>query len=724
MQAIRRAAHFRPILSKVTLTRRTKSMTVHTSEFTTDTGVKITLETGRMAKQAGGSIVARIGDTMILTTACSGQPREGLDFFPLTVEFIAKTYAAGKIPGGFFKREGKPSTREVLSARLIDRSIRPLFPEGYRNEVQIMSTVISADNEYDPDILGITSASLALCLSDMPYNTPVASVRIGMADGALKVFPTLEETEIGGLDLVVAGTDESIMMVEGGAWELPEETFVEAILLAHEEIKKIVAAQKELIEKVGAPAKIEFEKPEKDPEIRAAVEELVKDRIHEISFHGIKKERYTGIKKLRDEVQEKLAERFPERAGEISEAFHDIEVEDMRSTIMETGKRIGGRDCDTVRDIEIEVDILPRAHGSALFTRGETQALVIATLGSKLDVQRIDDLQQEYSKSYMLHYNFPSYSVGETKRIGPVSRRELGHGNLAERALTPILPSEQSFPYTIRVVSEILESNGSSSMASVCGGSLSLMAAGVPTKSHVAGIAMGLIAEGDKVTILTDILGTEDHLGDMDFKVAGTKDGITAIQMDIKIKGITPDLMREALQKANTARMHILGIMDAALPAPRGDLSKFAPRIISMKIDKEKIGEVIGPGGRIIRDIQETTGATLNIEDDGTIQISAVMKSQADAAIARVKGITAEPEVGDVYDAKIKNIVDFGAFAEYLPGKEGLIHISELDIQRVARTEDVVKLGDIVQVKVVGFDRGKVRLSRKALLIDNEKQGE
>ncbi len=679
-------------------------------------GIPVSIETGRIAKQAGGSAVARIGDTMVLATACSGTPREGIDFFPLTVEFIAKTYAAGKIPGGFFKREGKPSSKEVLSARQIDRPIRPLFPEGYNDEVQVIATVISADDVYDADVMAVTAASTALCLSDMPFNEPVAAVRIGMVEGELKVFPNLEETESGLLDLVVAGTEHSIMMVEGGAFEISEEQLVDAIMMAHHHIKELVALQRQLLEKAGKTQPVDFTAPEKNTEIYEAVKELVKDRIHDISFRGDKKERYKGLAELLTETQEKLQERYPEQQKEIASAFHDVEVEDMRSTIIETGTRIGGRRTDEVRPISVELDILPRAHGSALFTRGETQALAVATLGTKLDEQRIDDLQQEYSKTYMLHYNFPPFSVGETKRLGSVSRREIGHGHLAERSLSPILPSEKSFPYTIRLVSEVMESNGSSSMASVCGGSLALMAAGVPVKAHVAGVAMGLIQEGDKTAILTDILGTEDHLGDMDFKVAGTVNGITAIQMDIKIKGITPELMKQALQQARDARQHILKVMQEAIEGSRSDLSKFAPRITTVNIPKDKIRDVIGPGGKMIREIQEVTGTTVNIEDDGTVQIAAVDKKQSDAAEKMIKDITAEPELGAEYEAKIKNIVDFGAFAEFLPGKEGLIHISELDTARVNKTEDVVSVGDVVRVKIIGFDRGKVRLSRKALL--------
>jgi len=677
--------------------------------------VPFSIETGRMARQAGGAAVARIGDTMVLATACSADPREDIDFFPLSVDYVAKTYAVGKIPGGFFKREGKPSEKEILSGRLIDRPIRPLFPEGYRNEVQIIATVISADDTYDADVVGITAASCALCLSPIPFNVPVAAVRIGMVGDELKVFPSLAETESGRLDLVVAGTEESIMMVEGGAFEIKEETLIDAIVLAHEHIKRLVALQKELLAKTATqPAA--FTPPEKDAQIRAAVEELVRDRIHDVSFCGVKKQRYEGLKNLLVEVKSQLAERFAGKEKEIAEAFEEIEIQDMRSTILRDGVRIGGRGLDTIRDITCELDVLPRAHGSALFTRGETQSLAVATLGTKLDEQRIDTIQAEYEKSYMLHYNFPPYSVGEVKRLGAVSRREVGHGHLAERSLSPILPSEKSFPYTIRLVSEILESNGSSSMASICGGSLALMAAGVPVKSHVAGIAMGLIKEGDQVAILTDILGTEDHLGDMDFKVAGTREGVTAIQMDIKINGITADIMRRALEKARQARYQVLDIMEKAIARPRPDLSPFAPRITTIMIPRDKIGEVIGPGGKMIREIQEATGTEISIEDDGSVQIAAVDKKQADAAVRRVRDIVAEPELGAVYDATVKSIVEFGAFVEYMPGKEGLVHISELDTKRVGKVEDVVAMGDVIKVKMIGFDKGKVRLSRRAIL--------
>jgi polyribonucleotide nucleotidyltransferase len=679
-------------------------------------GISVSLETGRIAKQAGGATIARIGDTMVLATVCSGKEMPDNDFFPLTVEYIAKNYAAGKIPGGYFKREGKPSEKEVLSARLIDRPLRPLFAKGYRSEVQIIASVISADDVYDADVMAITAASCAINLSDIPFMEPIAAVRVGLVEGSLKIFPTLAETETGKLELVVAGSETSIVMVEGCCSEVKEEIIIDAISLAHTEIKKLIAMQKELMAKVGV-VRPEFVAVATDESLAAAVSEIVKNKIHDISFNGDKKTRYAGIKKLLEETQLQLAERFPEKEKAIVEVFHEIEKQDIRATLLEKGLRIGGRDCDTIRDITCDLDILPRAHGSALFTRGETQALVASTLGTKLDEQHIDDIQGEYDKSYMLHYNFPPFSVGEVKRMGSVSRREVGHGHLAETSLSPILPAEASFPYTIRIVSEIMESNGSSSMATVCGASLSLMAAGVPIKTHVAGVAMGLVKEGDRHIILTDILGTEDHVGDMDFKVAGTREGVTAIQMDIKIAGVTPQIMKDALAKANDARMRILEIMERAIPAPRKELSEFAPRITAIKIDKDKIREIIGPGGKIVRDIQETTGTTISIEDDGTVQVAAANKLQRDAALKRIKDIIAEPELGAVYEAKVKSIVDFGAFVEFLPGKEGLVHISELDTKRVNKTEDVVRMGDVIKVKLIGFDRfGKVKLSKKALM--------
>jgi polyribonucleotide nucleotidyltransferase len=679
-------------------------------------GLKVSIETGRMAKQANGSAVVRLGDSMVLVTACCSQSESESDFFPLSVEYIEKTYAAGKIPGGYIKREGRPSEKEILSARIVDRPMRPLFPDGYRREVQIVCTVISADEKFDTDVLAVTAASTALCLSDMPFDEPVAAVRIGMVGGKLKVFPTYAETESGELDIIVAGTEASIMMVEGGAMELSEETLLEAILLAHSEIKKLTALQRQLMATNGKPTST-YAAPAANEELTGAVREFVGGRLHEASFIGVKADRYAAVAALRKEAETALAERFPDSGKEVAAIFTELERDDIRQSILNSGTRIGGRGLDEIRQITCELDILPRAHGSALFTRGETQALAATTLGTKLDLQHIDNIQGNYDKSYMLHYNFPPYSVNEVKRMTSVSRREIGHGHLAERSIAPVLLTEKSFPYTIRVVSEILESNGSSSMASVCCSSLSLMAAGVPLKTHVAGVAMGLIMEGDRVAILTDILGTEDHVGDMDFKVAGTRDGVTAIQMDIKLAGITADIMKEALAKAKTARFKILDIMNEALPAARKDMSGFAPRITTITIDKDKIREVIGPGGKMIRDIQDTTGATIFIEDDGTVQIAASNRDSRDAALRRIKDIVAEPELNRVYDGTVKTIVEFGAFVEYLPGKDGLLHISELEHGRVNKVEDVLQLGDKLKVKLIGFDRmGKVKLSRKALL--------
>ncbi len=695
-------------------------MAIHNVTASVD-GVEVTLESGRIAKQAGGSATARIGDTMVLTTACSGTPREGLGFFPLTVEYIEKAYAAGKIPGGFFKREAKPSSAEVLSARVVDRPIRPLFPDGYNAEVQIINTVISADQEYAADVMAVTTASMALLLSDMPFKDAVSAVRVCKVDGEFKVFPTIEQTKVSPVDLIVAGTATSIMMVEGGSAEVSEAELIEAIMYAHVHIKTLVAAQVELASKYDVQ-KIEFIAPEaRDSQIDEDVKAIVGDRLHEYSFNAIKEERYGKLAELQAEVLEELAEKYPEQEGDIKAAFHDIEYHDMRNTILTEKKRIGGRKLDEVRAIDIELDYLPRAHGSSIFTRGETQAMVVATLGTKSDVLRIDNLQNTESQSYMLHYNFPAYSVGEVKRMGFVSRREIGHGHLAERALAPVLPPEAMFPYTIRVVSEIMESNGSSSMASVCGGSLSLMAAGVPIKEHVAGIAMGLIEKDGETAILTDILGTEDHLGDMDFKVTGTRQGITAIQMDIKIDGITPELMTEALGQANAARIHILEKMEEAIPVSRGEVNEHAPAILSTKIPEKKIGELIGPGGKNIKALQEATGATVNIEEDGTVQVAGKTRTEALACIERIDAMMEEPEVGKVYKATVKNIVDFGAFCEYLPGKEGLLHISELDNKRVENVNEYVKTGDVIDIKLVGIERnGKVRLSLKALKTDND----
>ncbi len=684
-------------------------------------GHPLALETGRFARQANGSATMRLGDTMVLATACGRKEEaENMPFFPLSVEFIAKTYAVGKIPGGFFKREGKPSSKEVLSARLIDRPIRPLFPDGYKKEVQIINSVISADEAFDADVLGITASSCALCLSDMPFKEPIAGVRVGIVDGNIKIFPTLDETENGSLDMIVAGSEKSILMVEGGASEISEDVLLEGIETAHTEIKRLVEMQKELIAECGKE-KVSFTSPGIPEDIYQEVSTRAEEKIKEVNLVGDKQQRDGMLDEILCGLQQDMAEQFPEQEKTIAEAFHDIEKRHLRETILSTGTRIGGRDCDTVRDISIELDLLPRAHGSALFTRGETQALVSATLGTKLDEQRIDDLQAEFSKTYMLHYNFPPFSVGETKRLTGVSRREIGHGHLAERSLTPVLPKEEAFPYTIRIVSDVLESNGSSSMASVCGASLALMTAGVPVKTGVAGVAMGLIKEGDRTAILTDILGTEDHLGDMDFKVAGSKDGITAIQMDIKIAGITTDIMREALQKAHGARMSILDIMNESIRQPREKISQYAPHITSIKIKPEKIRELIGPSGKTVKEIQETCGVTVCIEDSGLVNVYSTDRESNDKAMARIKDIVVEPEVGEVYTGTVKNIKDFGAFVEIKPGKEGLLHISELEHRRVDKVTDILSTGDKVQVKVIGVDsHGKIKLSKKAL---EEKKG-
>ncbi|MGM0442703.1 MAG: polyribonucleotide nucleotidyltransferase [Fibrobacterota bacterium] len=690
-------------------------MTIRSKSITID-GTEITLETGRIAKQANGSCTIRVGDTMVLSTACNGPAREGINFFPLTVEFREQSYAGGKIPGSFFKREAKPSTHEVLSARVIDRPIRPLFPDGYKEEVQLVNTVISADEINAADVLALTSSSFSLCLSDMPFNEPIAGVRVTFIDDGYKVFASREETEKGDLSIVVAGTEESIMMVEGGAYEVGEEKLVDAIMYAHTFIKEICALQKEFLAEIGVK-KIDFEAPEgRDPQIDADVQEIIGDRLHDYSFLADKMERYSKIDELTQEAVEKLEEKYPEQEGDIKAAFHDLESKDMRDTILKEKKRIGGRGLDEIRTLTCDLDFLPRAHGSAVFTRGETQALVTTTLGNKRDEMIIDDLQNDFRKTYYLHYNFPPYSVGETGRFGFPKRREVGHGHLAETALAPILPPEEFFPYTVRIVSDITESNGSSSMASVCGGSLSLMAAGVPVKCHVAGIAMGLITDGDDTAILTDILGTEDHLGDMDFKVTGTRDGITAIQMDIKINGITPDLMKEALEEAKIARNKILDAMEAAIPEPRKSVSAHAPSIVTMKIDEKDIGVVIGPGGKTIKEMQERFSGDINIDDDGTVTVTAPNQESSASIINMIEKLTEKPELNKVYTATVKKIVDFGAFCEYLPKQEGLLHISEIADKRVEDVNEYLKEGDEIKVKMIGIEKnGKVRLSIKAL---------
>jgi polyribonucleotide nucleotidyltransferase len=676
------------------------------------------METGRLAKQAAGSAVVQFGETMILAAVTVSDSESSLPFFPLTVEYREKSYAAGKIPGGFFKREGRPTEEEILAARLIDRSLRPLFPKGFKNEVQVFVYVLSADQENDADVLGITAASLALSLSRVPWNGPVAGVRVGRVEGEWVMNPTFQQLEFSDLDLVLSGHADSIAMVEGGALEIGEQDITDALAFGQPGIAEQVAMQQEIVAKLGAP-KLEWTKPEPLPEVVSRVQELAKGRLEEALGLAEKTERIQALATVRQDIGEMLVEEFPESGQDIRKVLDELEASTMRQQVLEQGERVDGRDLDTVRPISCDVGLLPRAHGSALFTRGQTQGLVSTTLGTVSDEQRIDniDLAQETTKSFMLHYNFPSFSVGEVRPVRGVSRREIGHGHLAERALQALLPPYDEFPYTIRLVSDILESNGSSSMATVCGGSLALMDAGVPMKAPCAGVAMGLITEGDQVAVLTDILGTEDHLGDMDFKIAGTRDGVTAVQMDIKVQGLSLDIIAQALEKARTARLHILDVMAQTLADPRTSLSKYAPRIITIQIDPEKIGDIIGPKGKIIRGIQDETGAELNVDDSGLVTVSSVDGAAGERARAMIEAIVKEAEVGAVYEGTVKSTTAFGAFVEILPGKEGLLHISELQHARTNKTEDVVKKGDRVQVKLLEIDdRGKMRLSRKALL--------
>jgi polyribonucleotide nucleotidyltransferase len=676
------------------------------------------METGRLAKQAAGSAVVQFGETMVLAAVTVSDSESSLPFFPLTVEYREKSYAAGKIPGGFFKREGRPTEEEILAARLIDRSLRPLFPKGFKNEVQVFVYVLSADQENDADVLGITAASLALSLSRVPWNGPVAGVRVGRVEGEWVVNPTFQQLEFSDLDLVLSGHADSIAMVEGGALEIGEQDIADALAFGQQGIAEQVAMQDEIVAKLGAP-KLEWTKTEPLAEVVSRVQELAKGRLEEALGLAEKTERIQALATVRQDIAEMLAEEFPESGQDIRKLLDELEASTMRQQVLEQGERVDGRDLDTVRPISCDVGLLPRAHGSALFTRGQTQGLVSTTLGTVSDEQRIDniDLAQETTKSFMLHYNFPSFSVGEVRPVRGVSRREIGHGHLAERALQALLPPYDEFPYTIRLVSDILESNGSSSMATVCGGSLALMDAGVPMKAPCAGVAMGLITEGDKVAVLTDILGTEDHLGDMDFKIAGTRDGVTAVQMDIKVQGLSLDIIAQALEQARVARLHILDVMAQTLADPRTSLSKYAPRIITIQIDPEKIGDIIGPKGKIIRGIQDETGAELNVDDSGLVTVSSVDGAAGERARAMIEAIVKEAEVGAVYEGTVKSTTAFGAFVEILPGKEGLLHISELQHARTNKTEDVVKKGDRVQVKLLEIDdRGKMRLSRKALL--------
>ncbi|HTP79883.1 MAG TPA: polyribonucleotide nucleotidyltransferase [Bacteroidota bacterium] len=689
-------------------------------------GKVFSLETGRFAKQADGAVMVRYADTMVLATVVSApEPTEGKDFFPLQVEYREKTAAAGKIPGGFFKREGRPTEKEILSSRLIDRPIRPMFSKQYRNETQILVTVYSSDMQHDGDILGACAASAALMVSDVPFDGPIAEVRIGRIDGSFVVNPTFSELDRSDIDLTVAGTEDSIVMVEGESKEISEADMLSALKAGHEAIKILCAAQRDLARDVSK-AKRKVEASVLPDGLLDAVRSRAESRLKELSRTVLTKEqRSAQTNQVYDEVSASLAESYPEQEALIHELMHDIEKGAMRMTILTEGMRLDGRGTADIRPITCEIGLLPRTHGSALFTRGETQSLTTATLGTKMDEQLIDGLLPETTKRFMLHYNFPPFSVGETGRVGSPGRREIGHGNLAERSLKRLVPDEQTFPYTLRVVSDILESNGSSSMATVCAGSLALFDAGVPMARPVAGIAMGLVKEGDRVAILSDILGNEDHLGDMDFKVAGTTQGITAFQMDIKIKGISFAIMERALAQARDGRMHILGIMARTIDQPRAELSPYAPRLQTIKIPIDMIGAVIGPGGKNIRQIVKESGAEINIEDDGTVTVAAVEKESADKAMEFIRRMTEAPEVGKTYRATVKKIMDFGAFVEILPGKEGLVHVSQLDVNRVEKVEDFVKLGDVIEVKLMGIDReGRLNLSRKALLPGGERAGE
>ncbi len=680
-------------------------------------GRKLTMETGKLAKQADGAVVVRYGDSVVLATVVHSKHTIDRDFLPLFVEYRQKFYAAGKIPGGFFKREGRPQTKEILSARQIDRPIRPLIPSHLRNEIQVFVNVLSADGENDPDILGLIGSSAALTMSPVPFDGPVASVRVGMLGGEYVVNPTFDQLEESSVNLVVAGTEDAIVMVEGGALEVSESVMQGALELAHAEVRKIIGAVNELVSEAGKAEKLDAAEQERPEGLVERIERDYGSRLREAIRLTGKQERSDAITAIKDEAFEALEGDYPEQAGVIASVFKDIEKTEMRRRIVEDGVRSDGRSVDEVRPIWCETSVLPRAHGSAVFTRGETQALAAITLGSTSDEQKIDALEGETWKSYMLHYNFPSFSVGEVRPIRGPGRREIGHGALAERAIEPLIPVDDAFPYTIRIVSDILESNGSSSMATVCAGSLALMDAGVPMKSAVAGVAMGLIREKDRFVVLTDILGIEDHLGDMDFKVAGTREGITAFQMDSKIGAVPTDVLAEALSKARTAREHILGEMSKELPGPRPELSVYAPRIVMVRVPQDKIGEIIGPGGRVIRRMQEETETNIDIDDEGIVKISGVSQDGVEAARTMIENMTREPEVGEVYEGPVKSITAFGAFIEFIPGRDGLCHISELEHGRVEKVEDVLKMGDMVKVKVIGVDdNGKVRLSRRALL--------
>lgn len=686
-------------------------------------GKKLYIETGRMAKQANGAVMIKYGETMVLVTAvASKEERTDIDFFPLSVEYRERAFAAGKFPGGFFKREGKPTEKEVLTARLIDRPIRPLFPNDYRNDTQVAAFVYSYDGENDADVLAAVGASTALAISDIPFLEPIGEVRVGKLNGEYVINPTFTQLAESEMELTVAGTMDSIMMVEGESKESSEEDLLGALNFAHAEIKKLVQVQNELREECGRP-KMEVVEKVINEELAKEVHELGYRKLEDLVNNSMaKEERATQTGEVYNEVVAQLEEKYPDEIKDIKTLLHDYEKDLMRAKILKDGIRLDGRTTVDVRPISIDLGLIARTHGSSLFTRGETQSLTTLTLGTKNDEQIIDGLNEEYKKRFLLHYNFPPFSVGETGRYMGPGRREVGHGNLAERALKYVMPEDSKFPYTIRINSDILESNGSSSMATVCAGSLAMMDGGVPTKCAIAGIAMGLVKEGDQYAILSDILGNEDHLGDMDFKVAGSDKGITAIQMDIKIQGISFEIMEKALAQAKDGRMHILGVMNEAIKEPRANISQYAPSLISIKINPEKIGLLIGPGGKMVQGIQKDFSVEIFIEEDGTVNIAAPISENGKKAKEFIKGLTAEPEVGAEYEGKVIKIMDFGAFVEILPGQQGLLHISQLDHKRIDKVTDVLKEGDLVQVKLLKIENGKFSLSRKALLEDKKAQ--
>jgi polyribonucleotide nucleotidyltransferase len=687
-------------------------------------GRELTIETGRIAKQADGAVLVCQGETVVLVTAVSDRnPKVGADFFPLTVDYREYGYAAGRIPGGYFKREGRPTEKEILTSRLTDRPIRPLFPEGYQHETQIISMVISADDENDPDVLSITGASAALYLSDIPFYNPIAGVRVGLVEGKYVVNPTYEQLRQSQLNLIVAGSEEAIVMVEAGAKQVSEQVMIEALMFAHGEIKKLCALQRSMSEALGVQ-KREYTPKAINEEMLKELEEKFSADLREalnVSNKG-KIESYTAIDELKKRASESYPEEEPEKRAEAAELFDRLKERIFRDDILNNRRRPDGRRFSEIRPISIEVGWLPRTHGSSLFTRGETQALVTATLGTSQDVQYVDSLETgEFKRRFMLNYNFPPFSVGETGRTGSPGRREIGHGALASRALEAVVPGEETWPYTVRLVSDITESNGSSSMATVCGGSLSLMDAGVPIKAPVAGVAMGLVMEDKKFAILTDIAGAEDHYGDMDFKVAGTREGITALQMDIKVTGLNTQILADALEQARKGRLYILDKMEEIITEPRPEISRYAPRIVTLQIPVDKIRDVIGPGGKVIRGIQDKTGAKIDISDDGKVSIATPNAEAADIALQMVRDLTAEAEIGKTYLGTVSRIVDFGAFVEIFPGLDGLLHVSEIADYRVRDVRDELKEGQQLLVKCIGVEGNKVRLSRKAVLKEEKK---